>query len=118
MLSSTLKDRVTPDNQYLSIEQIMDSLEGLVASRKTLNTRRKDFFGSYNTPRLMGVKGCNVDGFLARLGRDVAACKLETFNWKDYQILLCINMLTNDKDELRLAKKLTKVYNSHTVANT
>ena len=50
-----------------------------------------------------------MDGFLARLGRDVAACKLETFNWADYQILLCINTLTNDKDEVRLAEKLTKV---------
>ena len=75
-----LKDRVTPDNQYLSFEQILDSLEALVASRKTLNTRRMDFFSFYNTPRLMGVKGCNVDGFLARLGRDVVACKLKTFN--------------------------------------
>merc|ERR1711873_165164 len=91
---------------------------GLVASHKTLNTRRMDFFKSYNTPRLMGVKGCNVDGFLARLGRDVAACKLETFNWEDYQILLCINTLTNDKDELRLAERLTKVYNSHSIAKT
>ena len=61
VLSSRLKERVTPDNQYLSVEQIMDSLEALVASRKTLNTRRMDFFSSYNTPRLMGVKGCNVD---------------------------------------------------------
>ena len=86
VLSSTLKERVTPDDQYLSIKQIMDSLEALVASRKTLNTRRMDFFSSYNSPRLMGVNGCNVDGFLARLGRDVVACKLETFNWKDYQI--------------------------------
>ena len=66
----------------------------------------------------MGGKGCNVDGFLARLGRDVAACKLETFNWKDYQILLCINMLTNVNDKLWLAERLTKVYNSHTIANT
>ena len=118
MLSSTLKERVTPDNQYLSVEQIMDSLEALVASRKTLNTRRIDFFKSYNTPRLMGVKGCNVDGFLARLGKDVTACKLETFNWKDYQILTCINTLTNDKDELRLAEKLIKVYNEHTASGS
>ena len=66
----------------------------------------------------MGVKGCNVDGFLARLGRDVAACKLETFNWKDYQILLCINTLTNDKDEVQLAKKLIKMYNKHTASRS
>merc|ERR1712112_264545 len=62
-----------------------------------------------------GVEGCNIDGFL---GRDVAACKLETFNWADHQILLCINMLTNGKDEMRLAERLTKVYNSHSIDNT
>ena len=66
----------------------------------------------------MGVKGCNLDGFLARLGRDVAACKLETFNWKDYQILLCIKTLTNDKDEAWLAEKLIKVYNEHTASSS
>ena len=81
VLSSMLQDRCTPENQYLSIEQIIDSLDELVSSRKTLSTRRKKFFGSYNTPWLMGVEGCNIDGFL---GRDVAACKLETFNWADY----------------------------------
>ena len=59
-----------------------------------------------------------MDGFLARLGRDVAACKLETFNWADYQILLCINTLTNDKDEMRLAERLTKVYNAHSISNS
>ena len=84
VLSSMLQDRCTPENQYLSIKQIMDSLDELISSRKTLSTRRKEFFGSYNTPWLMGVKGCNIDGFLARLGRDIAACKLETFNWADY----------------------------------
>ena len=83
-----------------------------------MSTRRKEFFGSYNTPRLMGKEGCNIDGFLARLGRDVAACRLETFNWANYQILLCINMLTNDKDEMRLAEKFTKVYNAHGAAGT
>ena len=82
----------------------MDTLDKLISSRKTMSTRRKEFFGSYNTPRLMGKEGCNIDGFLAQLGRDIAAYKLETFNWADYQILLCINTLTNDKDEMRLAE--------------
>ena len=53
VLSSMLQDRCTPENQYLSIEQIIDSLDELISSRKTLSTRRKEFFGSYNTPRLM-----------------------------------------------------------------
>merc|ERR1712240_373345 len=64
-----------PENQYLSIEQIMYTLDDLISSRKTLSTRRKEFFGSYNTPRLRGKEGCNIDGFLARLGRDVTACR-------------------------------------------
>ena len=55
VLSSMLQDRCTPENQYLSIKQIMDSLDELISSRKTLSTRRKEFFGSYNTPWLMGV---------------------------------------------------------------
>ena len=78
-----LHDRCTPENQYLSIEQIMDSLDDLISSRKTLSTRRKEFFGSYNTPRLMGKEGYNINGFLARLGRDMAASKLEMFNSAD-----------------------------------
>ena len=41
-----------------------------------------------------------------------------TFNWKDYQILTCINTLTNKKDEVRLAEKLIKVYNKHTTLGT
>ena len=118
VLSTMLLERCTPDNQYLTIKQIMDTLDDLISSRKTLRTRRKEIFGSYNTPRLMGKEGCNINGFLARLGRDVAACRLETFNWADYQILLCINMLTNDKDEMQLAEKLKKVYNAHCAANT
>ena len=48
----------------------------------------------------------------------IAACKLETFNWADYQILLCINTLTNGKDEVWLAEKLTKVYNAHFAAGS
>merc|ERR1712121_501134 len=34
------------------------------------------------------------------------------------QILLWINTLTNDKDEVRLAKKLIKVYNEHTASSS
>ena len=44
VLSSTLKEKVTPDDPYLPVEQIMDTLEELVASRKTVNTRRMELF--------------------------------------------------------------------------
>ena len=65
----------------------------------------------------MGKEGCKIDGFIAQLRRDVAVCKLETFNWTDYQILLCINTLTNNKDKAWLAEKLTKIYNEHVASN-
>ena len=41
------------------------------------------------------------------------------FRWTDYQILLCINtLMTNNKEEARLAEKLTKMYNAHCTSNT
>ena len=65
-----------------------------------MSMRRKEFFSSYNTPGLMGKEGDKIDGFIAWLSRDVTACKLETFKWTDYQILLCINtLMTNNKKE-------------------
>ena len=67
----------------------------------------------------MGKKGNKIDGFVTRLSHDVAACKLETFEWTDYQILHCINtLMANNKDEAWLAEKLTKMYNAHCKANT
>ena len=84
-----------------------------------MSMRRKEFFSSHNTPWLMGKEGDKIDGFIARLSRDVAACKLETFKWMDYQILLCINtLMTNDKDKARIAEKLTACYNAHCNAKT
>ena len=83
-----------------------------------MSTRRKEFFSSYNTPVLMGKEGNKIDGFIAWLSRDVAACKLETLKCTDYQILLFINTLTNDKEEARLAEKLTKIYNAHCASHT
>ena len=106
VLNTMLLNKCTGDDRYIGIENIVDTLDELISSRKTMSTRRKEFFGSYNTPGLMGKEGNKIDGFVARLSRDRAACKLETFRWTDYQILLCINTLTNDKDEARLAEKI------------
>ena len=118
VLNTMLLNKCTGDDRYIGIENIVDTLNELISSRKTMSTRRKEFFGSYNTPGLMGKEGNKIDRFIARLSQDVAACKLETFRWTDYQILLCINTLTNDKDEAQLADKLTKMYNAHCEANT
>lgn len=119
VLSTMLLSKCTDDNRYIGVENIVDTLNDLISSRKTLSTRRKEFFGSYNTPGLMGKEGNKIDGFVARLSRDVTACKLEKFRWTDYQIFLCINtFVTSDRDKVRLAEKLTKINNAHWEANT
>ena len=83
-LNTMLLAKCTGDNRYIGVENIVDTLDKLISSRKTLSTRRKEFFGSYNTPDLMGKKGNKIDGFIARLSRDMAACKLQSFKWTDY----------------------------------
>ena len=113
-----LLSKCTDDNRYIGIENIVDTMDELISSRKTLSTRQKEFFSSYNTPGLMRKEGNKIDGFIARLNRDVSACKLEKFRWTDYQIFLCINTLvTSDRDEALLAEKLTHIYNAHCDAN-
>ena len=118
-LNTMLLAKCPNDTRYISIEDIVDTLDDLLSSRKALSTRRKEFFGKYNVPNLMGPKGNKIDGFVAGLSRDVASCKLEAFSWTDYQIFICINTLkTSDKDEAKLAEKLTKMYNVHSEAKT
>ena len=108
-LNTMLLAKCPGDNRYISVEDIVDTLDDLISSRKTLSTRRKEFFGKYNVPNLMGTKGNKIDGFVAGLSRDVASCKLEAFKWTDYQIFICINTLkTSDKDEAKLAESLQK----------
>ena len=68
-------------NFHIAIDVIVDTLYELVTLRKTVNTRRKEFFSSYNTPLLMGKEGDKIDGFIAQLSQDSATYKLETFKW-------------------------------------
>ena len=63
-----LLDKCTVDDRYISVKDIMDTLDKLISSWKTMSTRRKEFFISYTTPRLMGKEGCKIDGFLTQLG--------------------------------------------------
>ena len=37
-------------------------------------------FQLYNKPGLMGKEGDRLDTFVAQLNRNLAACKMETFN--------------------------------------
>ena len=60
----------------------------------------------YNKPLLMGKEGDKLDTFLSQLSRDMAACKLESFRWTDYSILIMISPLQiSDKCEEKLAKR-------------
>ena len=70
VLNTMLLDKCTVDDRYISVEDIMDTLDKLISSWKTMSTRRKEFFSFYNTPGLVGKLGCKIDGFLARLGRE------------------------------------------------
>ena len=77
VLNTMLLSKCISNNHYIGIENIVDTLDKLIFSRKTMSTRRKEFFGSYNTPGLMGKKGNKIDRFVTWLSRDMAACKLE-----------------------------------------
>ena len=73
VLNTMLLGKYTGDNCYIDIENIVDNLDELISSQKTMSTRRKEFFGSYNTPRLIGKEGNKIDGFVTQLSRDIAA---------------------------------------------
>ena len=64
---------------FMSIDIIMDILYELICSRRSLMFCRKEFFGLYNTPLLMGKEGDKLDGFVSQLSRDMSACRLEEF---------------------------------------
>ena len=67
VLNSMLLNKCTGDDRYIGVENIFDTLDGLISSRKTTSTRRKEFFSSYITPGLMGKEGNKIDRFIARL---------------------------------------------------
>ena len=50
VLNTMLLNKYTGDDSYIGTENIIDTLNELISSRKTMSTRRKEFFGSYNTP--------------------------------------------------------------------
>ena len=61
----------------------------------------------------MGKEGDHLDTFVAQLNRDLAASKMETFNWMDFAVLICIKTLrSNDKNKEKLAEHLNKMYDA------
>ena len=50
VLSAMLLSKCPSDNRYISVKNIIETLDELISSRKKMSTRRKEFFSSYNTP--------------------------------------------------------------------
>ena len=100
-------------NPNISIDEIMEVLYDLISSRRSMKSRRMSLFQLYNKPGLMGKEGDRLDTFVAQLNRDLSACKMETFNWMDFAVLICIKTLrSNDKNKEKLAEPLNKMYNT------
>ena len=70
-------------NPNLLIDDIMDVLYDLISSHRSKKSLRMFLFQLYNKPGLMGKEGDCLDTFVAQLNRNLAACKMEKFNWTD-----------------------------------
>ena len=76
-----------------------------------MKSRHKSLFQMYNKPGLMGREGDHLDTFVSQLNRDMAACKMESFWWTDFLVLIMINTLrSSDKNKEKLAKRLNHLY--------
>ena len=61
----------------------------------------------------MDKEGDKLDTFFSQLSRDMAACKMESFCWTDFCVLIMINTLqSSDKNEVKLAKRLNRLYDA------
>ena len=70
-------------------------------------------FQLYNKPGMMGKEGDRLVTFVAQLNCNIAACKIETFNWTDFAVLVFIKTLrSNNKNEEKLAEHLDKMYDT------
>ena len=70
-------------------------------------------FNMYKKPLLMGREGDKLDMFISQLSRDMSACKMESFPWTDFSVLVMINTLrSSDKNEEKLAERLNYLYDT------
>ena len=91
----------------------MEVLYKLISSRKSMKSCRMSLFQLYNKPGMMGKEGDHLDTFVAQLNLDLAACKMETFNWTDFAVLVFIKTLrSTDKNEEKLAERLNRMYDA------
>ena len=107
-----LSDKAS-SNQFITINILRDILYELITSRRSMKSRRKALFNMYNRPGLLGREGDRLDTFVSQLNRDMAACKMESFRWTDFSVLIMINTLqSSDKNEEKLAKRLNRLYDA------
>ena len=100
-------------NPNLLIDDIMEVLYNLILSCRSMKSGCMLLFQLYNKPRLMGKEGDCLDTFFAQLNRDLAACKMETFNWTDFAVLVFIKTLrSTNKNEEKLTEHLNKMYDA------
>ena len=75
-------------NPNINIDDIMEVLYKLISLRRSMKSRRMSLFQLYNKPGMMGKEGDRLDTFIAQLNHDLAAYKMETFNWTDFAVLV------------------------------
>ena len=91
----------------------MEVLYDLISSRRSMMSCHMSLFQLYNKPGLMGKESDHLDTFVAQLNRDLGACKMETFNWMDFAVLIYMKTLrSSDKNEEKLAEHLNKMYDT------
>ena len=97
--------------QAITIDIMVNVLYDLLSSRRSMKSCHKSLFQMYNKPGLMGREGDCLDTFVSQLNRDMAACKMESFRWTDFLVLIMINTLrSSDKNEEKLAESLNHLY--------
>lgn len=76
------------------------------------------FFRSFGKCGGFGREGENTESFISELMKEMEDCKMESFRVADLPILIMINSLrSSEKNEARLASKLTNIYNSSILSN-
>ena len=115
--TSRLFNRILLDkyntNPDINIDDIMEVLYDLISSRRSIKSHCMSLFQLYNKPGMMGKEVDRLDTFVAQLNHDLVACKMETFNWTDFAVLVFIKTLrSNNKNEEKLAEHLNKMYDA------
>ena len=80
----------------MTIDTLVKTLVDLVCSQHNIKLRQNDI-----STKLMGTLGEKLDSYFAQLRRNISNCKLETFFWADYAIIVTINTLHSTHEQQR-----------------